>query len=330
MKFLITGGAGFIGSHLAERLLKSGETVAVIDDLSTGSIRNISHLKCEPEFEYKIDSIMNRSVLSELIDKVDVIFHLAASVGVKLIVDSPVNTIETNIRGTKTVLELAADKKKKVIIASTSEVYGKGNSIPFNETDDLVFGPTNKLRWSYACSKAIDEFWGFAYHKESKLPVVIVRLFNTVGPRQTGKYGMVVPSFVEQALSNQSITVYGDGSQSRCFCYVDDVVGALVKLAYEESAVGEIINIGSTEEISIKKLAEMVKSITKSDSEIVYVPYDKAYKPGFEDMVRRVPDLSKISKLIGYKPTVNLQGILEKVIDSNRKIKKKTLSKKTP
>jgi UDP-glucose 4-epimerase len=315
MNYFITGGAGFIGSHLAEKLLSNGEIVSIIDDLSTGSIDNIEHLKSNVNFEYKIDSIMNEHLLAELIDKADVVFHLAAAVGVKLIVESPVRTIETNIQGTELVLKMASKKKKKIIIASTSEVYGKGNCMPFKETGDLVFGPTTKGRWSYACSKAIDEFLGLAYHKEKKVPVIIVRLFNTVGPRQTGMYGMVVPTFVKQALLNHPITVYGDGQQTRCFTFVGDVVDALVKLTCNPKAVGEIFNIGSTEEISIKELAELVKSMTKSNSEIVYIPYDKAYEEGFEDMQKRIPDLSKIREFIGYKPTTNLKGILEKVID---------------
>ena len=315
MNYFITGGAGFIGSHLAEKLLSNGEIVSIIDDLSTGSIDNIEHLKSNVNFEYKIDSIMNEHLLAELIDKADVVFHLAAAVGVKLIVESPVRTIETNIQGTELILKMASKKKKKIIIASTSEVYGKGNCMPFKETGDLVFGPTTKGRWSYACSKAIDEFLGLAYHKEKKVPVIIVRLFNTVGPRQTGMYGMVVPTFVKQALLNHPITVYGDGQQTRCFTFVGDVVDALVKLTCNPKAVGEIFNIGSTEEISIKELAELVKSMTKSNSEIVYIPYDKAYEEGFEDMQKRIPDLSKIREFIGYKPTTNLKGILEKVID---------------
>ena len=315
MNYLITGGAGFIGSHLAEKLLSNGEIVSIVDDLSTGSIENIEHLKSNVNFEYKIDSIMNEQLLAELIDKADVVFHLAAAVGVKLIVESPVRTIETNIQGTELVLRMASKKKKKIIIASTSEVYGKGNCMPFKETGDLVFGPTSKGRWSYACSKAIDEFLGLAYYKEKKVPVIIVRLFNTVGPRQTGMYGMVIPTFVKQALLNHPITVYGDGQQTRCFTYVGDVIDALVKLSRNPKAVGEIFNIGSTEEISIKKLADLVKSMTTSKSEIVYIPYDQAYEEGFEDMQKRIPDLSKIREFIGYKPTTNLKGILEKVID---------------
>lgn len=314
MNYLITGGAGFIGSHLAERLLLNGEIVSIIDDLSTGSIENIEHLRNNTNFEYKIDTIMNEPLLAEMVDKAEVIFHLAASVGVKLIVESPVRTIETNIRGTELVLRMASKKKKKVLITSTSEVYGKGNAMPFSETSDLVFGATTKGRWSYACSKAIDEFLGLAYYREKKLPVIIVRLFNTVGPRQTGTYGMVVPTFVKQALLNHPITIYGDGKQTRCFAYVDDVTDALVKLSCNFEAVGEIFNIGSIEEISIKELAELVKSMTKSNSEIVYIPYDKAYEKGFEDMPKRIPSLSKIYNLIGYKPATDLKGILEKVI----------------
>jgi UDP-glucose 4-epimerase len=315
MKALITGGAGFLGSHLAEALIARGDTVYVLDNLSTGSIENIEHLKSDRRFHYAIDSVINEPVAAELIDRVDVVFHLAAAVGVRLIVESPVNTIETNVHGTEMVLKLANKKKKKVLVASTSEVYGKSEDVPFHEEADLVMGPTSKGRWSYACSKAIDEFLALAYHKEKHLPVVIARLFNTVGPRQTGRYGMVVPNFVKQALLGHPITVYGDGEQSRCFTYVTDVVGALMKLADHDGAVGQVFNIGNDrEEVSIRALAQRVKERTKSASEVVLVPYDKAYESGFEDMPRRVPDLGKIRTLIGYEPKVHLDEILDRVI----------------
>ncbi len=314
MRALITGGAGFVGSHLAEALIARGDTVYVLDNLSTGSIENIEGLKGSPNFRYAVDSVMNEPALAELIDRVDVVFHLAAAVGVRLIVESPVNTIETNVYGTEMVLKHANKKKKKVIIASTSEVYGKSEAVPFREDADLVLGPTTKGRWSYACSKAIDEFLALAYHKEKHLPVVVVRFFNTVGPRQTGRYGMVVPNFVKQALLGHPITVYGDGEQSRCFTYVSDVIEALVKLADHAGAVGQVINIGNDrEEVSIVDLARRVKARTKSASEITFVPYDQAYEEGFEDMPRRVPDLTKLRTLIGYEPKVHLDEILDRV-----------------
>ncbi|HEX3186209.1 MAG TPA: GDP-mannose 4,6-dehydratase [Pyrinomonadaceae bacterium] len=315
MRVLITGGAGFIGSHLADAYLKRGDHVYVIDDLSTGKIENIQHLKGEPHFHYTIESVHNQPVTAELVDQCDVIFHLAAAVGVKLIVESPVRTIETNVRGTEVVLALANKKKKKVLVASTSEVYGLSADVPFREDGNLVMGATTKGRWSYACSKAIDEFLALAYWREKKLPTIIVRLFNTVGPRQTGQYGMVIPTFVKQALAGRPITVYGDGNQSRCFGYVGDVVGALVKLMDHEEAVGQVFNIGSNQEISILALAQKVKDLTQSDSDIVFVPYDEAYEEGFEDMPRRVPDISKVSQLVGFRPEMNLDGILKTVID---------------
>jgi UDP-glucose 4-epimerase len=315
MKVLITGGAGFIGSHLSEALLARGDEVYILDNLSTGSIENIEGMKADRRFHYTIDSIMNEPVVAELIDRADVVFHLAAAVGVRLIVESPVNTIETNVHGTEMVLKLANKKKKKVLIASTSEVYGKNNIVPFHEDADLVMGATTKGRWSYACSKAIDEFLALAYHKEKKLPVVVFRLFNTVGPRQTGRYGMVIPNFVKQALLGHPLTVFGDGNQSRCFGYVTDVVGALLQLATNDGAVGEVFNIGNArEEISILELARRVKERAKSKSEIVMVPYDKAYEEGFEDMQRRIPDTSKLTKLTGYAPKVGLDEILDRVI----------------
>jgi UDP-glucose 4-epimerase len=315
LRVLITGGAGFIGSHLADAYLQRGDDVYIIDDLSTGKIENIQHLKGQRGFHYVIDSVHNQPITAELVDECDVIFHLAAAVGVKLIVESPVRTIETNVRGTEVVLSVANKKKKKVLIASTSEVYGLSADVPFREDGNLVMGATTKGRWSYACSKAIDEFLALAYWREKKLPTVVVRLFNTVGPRQTGQYGMVVPTFVKQALSGRPITVYGDGQQSRCFGYVGDVVGALVKLMDHSEAVGEVFNIGSNQEITILKLAERVKEMTRSTSEIVLVPYDEAYEEGFEDMPRRVPDISKINALVGFKPQTSLDGILESVID---------------
>ncbi len=315
MKVLITGGAGFVGSHLAEALLERGEEVFVIDNLSTGSVENIEHLKENARFHYTIDTIMNEPMTAELVDRADIIFHLAAAVGVRLIVESPVNTIETNVHGTETVLKLANKKKKKVIVASTSEVYGKSTQLPFEEGSDLVMGPTSKGRWSYACSKAIDEFLALAYFKEKKLPVVVVRLFNTVGPRQTGQYGMVIPNFVKQALAGRDITVFGDGSQSRCFTDVTDVVRALIDLAEHPGAVGEVFNVGSQQEITIVELAHKVKELTRSGSEIVFVPYAKAYEEGFEDMQRRVPDIGKIRSLIGYQPTLTLEKTLERVIE---------------
>ena len=294
MRVLITGGAGFIGSHLAEAYLARGDEVFVLDDLSTGSIDNIRHLKANPRFHYTIESVHHGPTVAELVDQCDVVFHLAAAVGVRLIVESPVRTIETNVHGTEVVLAKANKKKKKVLIASTSEVYGLSDQVPFREDGNLVLGPTTKGRWSYACSKAIDEFLALAYWREQKLPTIIVRLFNTVGPRQTGQYGMVVPTFVKQALTGRPITIYGDGCQTRCFTHVGDVVRALVALMDHPGAVGEVFNIGSGEEVAIRALAERVKVLTHSGSEIVSIPYELAYGEGFEDMPRRVPDLAKI------------------------------------
>jgi nucleoside-diphosphate-sugar epimerase len=318
VKALITGGAGFIGSHLAERLLEDGHEVMVLDNLSTGSIDNITHLKGRSGFSYTIDSVTNESLLAELIDGSDVVFHLAAAVGVKLIVEQPVHTIETNVHGTEVVLKHANKKKKLVFIASTSEVYGKSTDVPFREAADLVLGPSAKHRWAYACSKLIDEFLALAYWKEKKLPVVIVRLFNTVGPRQTGQYGMVVPTFVRQALAGQPITVFGDGTQQRSFTYVGDVVEALVRLAADKRAIGEVFNIGNMGEITIADLAARVKAMTDSCSPIHYIPYDQAYEEGFEDMPRRVPDISKIREFVGYEPKVQLDEILRTVIEHMR------------
>jgi UDP-glucose 4-epimerase len=314
VRALITGGAGFIGSHLSEALLNAGHEVDIIDNLSTGSIRNVGHLKSNPRFRYTIDTLTNEPLLAELIDRNDVVFHFAAAVGVKLIVEEPVHTIETNVHGTEVVLKHANKKRKKVVIASTSEVYGKSADVPFREDADLVMGATVKHRWAYACSKAIDEFLALAYYKERGLPVIIVRFFNTVGPRQTGQYGMVLPSFVQQALSGSPITVFGDGTQSRSFTYVGDVVECLLKLIDEPKAVGQVFNIGNKEEVTILKLAEIVKSLTASASPIEFIPYDKAYEEGFEDMPRRVPDLTKIRQLVGYEPKVQLNEIITKVI----------------
>ena len=316
MRVLITGGAGFIGSHLAEALLERGDDVMALDNLSTGSIDNISHLKQHPRFSYTIDSVENEPLLAELIDRADVVVHLAAAVGVKLIVEQPVHTIETNVHGTEVVLKIANKKKKLVLIASTSEVYGKSVNVPFSEDADLVLGPSSKHRWAYACSKLIDEFLALAYWKERKLPVIIVRLFNTVGPRQTGQYGMVIPNFVRQALAGEPITVFGDGTQSRSFTFVGDVVRAMVALIDEPRAVGQVFNIGNGQEITIGDLAEKVKTLTGSQSSIVRIPYDEAYESGFEDMPRRVPDITKVRALVGYAPTVELDEILTRVIAS--------------
>jgi UDP-glucose 4-epimerase len=318
MKILITGGAGFIGSHLAEELLRQGEEVYVIDNLSTGRLENIKHLAANPHFHITIETILEEKTVEELIKKCELIFHLAAAVGVRLIIEKPVDTIETNILGTEIVLKSANKFKRKVILASTSEVYGKNSKIPFREEDDSVYGPTTKSRWSYACSKAIDEFLALAYFHEKKLPVVIARLFNTIGPRQTGRYGMVVPSFIQQALLSHPVTVYGDGKQSRSFTHVTDVVSALIGLSEHPKAVGEVFNVGNGREITIERLAILIKKMTNSKSKIVYIPYDKAFEKGFEDMIRRVPDITKINHLIGYKPEVNLEESLEKIIDYYR------------
>ena len=318
MRALITGGAGFIGSHLAEVLLDRGDHVSVVDDLSTGRIENIQGLKGRAGFSYTIDTIQNRAVMAELVDDADVVFHLAAAVGVRLIIESPVQTIETNVKGTELVLELAAKKRKTVMVASTSEVYGKANVLPFSEDNDIVLGPTSKSRWSYACSKAIDEFLAIAYWREKKLPVTIVRLFNTVGPRQTGRYGMVIPSLVKQAIMGQALTVFGDGEQSRCFGHVRDVVEALVALIQTPDSTGEIFNVGSDREITINSLAELVCEMTESSAPIVHMSYDDAYADGFEDMRRRVPDLTKIRRLIGYAPRYDIRDILRDVIEHMR------------
>jgi len=320
MRVLITGGAGFVGSHLSEALLERGDEVFILDNLSTGSIENVVHLKSNPRFHYTIDTVSNEPVLAELVDRCDIVVHLAAAVGVKLIVEQPVHTIETNVHGTEVVLKHSNKKKKLVLIASTSEVYGKSADVPFREDADLVLGPTIKHRWAYACSKMIDEFLALAYWKEKKLPVIVVRLFNTVGPRQTGQYGMVIPNFVRQALAGQPITVFGDGTQSRSFTYVGDVVKAMVALIDEPRAIGQVFNIGNGEEISIRDLAQKVKQLTGSDSEIVTVPYEKAYEAGFEDMPRRVPDIGRIHALVGYAPTIGLDETLTRVIEHFRQL----------
>ncbi|HEX3246427.1 MAG TPA: GDP-mannose 4,6-dehydratase [Chloroflexota bacterium] len=317
---LITGGAGFIGSHLAEALLERGWTVEVVDDLSTGSIENISHLKGHPHFAYTLDTVMNRSLMLELVDRADVIFHLAAAVGVRLIVEKPVHTIETNIKATELILELAARKRRPLLLASTSEVYGKLDKPRFSEDDDVILGPTSKSRWCYAASKMIDEFLARAYFKEHGLPTVVARLFNTIGPRQTGQYGMVVPRFVRLALAGQPIPVYGDGTQRRSFTWVGDVVGAMLALIANPQAYGEVFNIGHTKEISIYELAVLVKQMTCSSSEITLVPYEEAYEAGFEDMARRAPDIAKIKGLIGYRPVLDLPEMLERVIAYEREL----------
>lgn len=313
-KALITGGAGFIGSHLAEQLLARGDEVYLIDDLSTGSINNIVHLKSNPKFHYVIDTIAHEAALAELVDLSDTVYHLAAAVGVFLVVESPVYTIENTVRGTELVLKWANKKKKKVLITSTSEVYGKSTRFPFSEADDLVIGPSSMGRWSYACSKLLDEFLALAHHREHKLPVVVARLFNTVGPRQSGRYGMVIPRFVSQALAGEPLTVFGDGQQSRCFTYVGDAVRALIGLMDNPTTAGQLYNVGNPQEITIEALAQRVIERTNSASQIRYVPYSEAYSEGFEDMPRRVPDISKIEAAIGYRPTVGLDEILDQVI----------------
>ena len=317
MRFLITGGAGFIGSHLSEALLDAGHRVHILDDLSTGSIENVRHLKEDPRFEYTIETAANQRVIAELVDDADVVFHLAAAVGVDLIVESPVRTIETNVHCTEVVLAAANKKKKPVYITSTSEVYGKSVAVPFREDGDLTLGATTTGRWAYACSKAIDEFLAIAYFKERKLPATVVRLFNTVGPRQTGRYGMVLPRFVRQALADHPLTVYGTGEQSRCFCHVSDVVDALLRLLECDTA-GEVFNIGTTEEVTINALAGRVIERSSSASEIQHVPYEQAFDAGYEDMVRRVPDITKVQALTGWAPERRLDGIIDDVITAHQ------------
>ncbi|MBN2114511.1 MAG: GDP-mannose 4,6-dehydratase [Acidimicrobiia bacterium] len=316
-RILITGGAGFIGSHLAEAILAVGDAVVAVDDLSTGSFRNVSHLTGE-RFELVVASVDDAATMEGLVRAADLIYHLAAAVGVKLIVSDPVRTIETNIRGTEVVLRLANKWRRPVVVASTSEVYGKSERVPYAEEHDMVLGPTSHSRWAYAASKAIDEFLAVAYYRRDGLPVVIARLFNTVGPRQTGRYGMVLPTFVRQALAGEPITVYGDGHQSRAFTYVSDAVAALLELPRHEAAFGEVFNVGGGREITIMELARLVRERTASESEIVMVPYDEAYAPGFEDMVRRVPDISKLQRVTGYAPSVSLEETIDRVAEHYR------------
>jgi len=315
MKALVTGGAGFIGSHLVEALLKRGDSVSVIDDLSTGRFENIAHLEGNPNFEYVIDTILDDRVVGDMMKSADVVFHLAAAVGVAYIIDNPLKSLETNIKGTENVLEKANDGKKMVVLFSTSEIYGKANHQPCSEEDDRVLGTTTITRWGYSSSKAIDEFLALAYHREKKLPIRIVRCFNTCGPRQTGQYGMVIPRFVKQALLDHPITIYGDGKQTRCFCDVSDAVRGVLGLVDEPSANGEVFNLGSDEETTIGELAVMVKELTSSKSVIEHIPYERAYEEGFEDMRRRVPDLAKIRETIGYEPKVSLKQLLERVVE---------------
>ena len=319
MRTLITGGAGFIGSHLAGALLDAGHEVFVLDDLSTGSISNIKQFKDNQRFGYLIETITNEPVLAEHVDRCDVVFHLAAAVGVRLIIESPVQTIETNVNGTEIILKHAAKKGKLVLLASTSEVYGKNTAIPFREDADLVLGSTKQHRWAYACSKALDEFLALAYWKERQLPVIVVRLFNTVGPRQSGRYGMVIPNFVRQALAGEPITVFGPGTQSRSFGYVGDVVRGMIALSTEPKAVGHVFNLGNNQEITIQELADLIKTMTASPSKIITIPYEKAYESGFEDMPRRVPDLTKVKELINFEPRTQLRDTLSLIIESQRR-----------
>jgi len=314
MRILITGGAGFIGSHLAEKLINNGETVTVIDDLSTGSIKNIAHLEGNKNFNLVVDTVLNGTTLEQLIRNCDIVYHMAAAVGVKLIVTEPVKTIVTNIRGTEIVLDLASKWRKKVILASTSEIYGKNDSDSFSETDDMVLGTTTKSRWSYAASKAIDEFLALAYYREKNQPVIILRLFNIVGPRQTGRYGMVIPTFIQQALKGEPITVFGNGNQTRSFTYITDLIDVITKLPDFKEAYGEVFNIGGEQEISMMDLASLVKEKTGSKSEIILVPYDQAYEKGFEDMMKRVPNVSKIKRIVDFSQSVNMEQIIEKII----------------
>lgn len=315
MNVLITGGAGFIGSHLADALLTRGEEVFVIDDLSSGSIANIEHLLSDNRFHYTIDTILNKPLMADLIDRCECIFHCAAAVGVRLIVEQPVKTISTNIKGTELCLELAAEKKKKVIFTSTSEVYGKSTRLPFNENDDIVLGPTVKSRWSYACSKAIDEFLAIAYHREQGLPLVITRLFNIVGPRQTGRYGMVFPRLITQALSGHNLTVYGTGKQTRSFLDISDCIEALMAVRDREECVGEVINIGSNREVSIAGLAERIIAVTHSSAGIIRIPYEKVYEEGFEDMERRAADTAKLRALTGISPRIELDEMIRRTAE---------------
>jgi UDP-glucose 4-epimerase len=318
MRVLITGGAGFIGSHLAERLLRDGESVVVLDDLSTGSLGNIEPLIERPGFEHHVGSVMEESVVRRLVSRSDFVVHLAAAVGVRLIVERPVHTIETNVHGTEVLLDVAAAERRPVLIASTSEVYGKANKVPFSEDDDLVLGATRHSRWAYACSKALDEWLALAYARERGLSVIIARLFNTVGPRQTGRYGMVLPTFATQALRGEAITVFGTGEQTRCFAHVGDVVEAIVRLISTPAACGDVFNVGTDREVCMNDLAHLVRDAASSSSDIVHVPYARAYAEGFEDMARRVPDLGKLERAIGYKPTTTLETIIADVLDDLR------------
>ncbi len=311
---LITGGAGFIGSHLADRLVAEGHEVWILDDLSTGAMRNVDQLLDSPLFHHRIGSVTDAALVGELVDRADAIFHLAAAVGVKLIVEHPTATIETNVHGCEVVLRAAAKKKKLVVVASSSEVYGKAVKVPYSEDDDLLLGPTTKSRWGYACSKAMDEYLALAYARERELPVIIVRFFNTVGPRQTGRYGMVVPTFVQQGLAGEDITVYGSGAQQRCFGDVSDVIECLVRLVACEQARGQVFNVGNDREISINELAALVRERTGGRSRIVHVPYEEAYAEGFEDLDRRVPDVAKLERAVGFRPTTPIETIIERVI----------------
>jgi UDP-glucose 4-epimerase len=314
MKVLITGGAGFIGSHLTDTLLNSGYEVTVMDDLSTGRLANLEHARSLPNFHLEIDTILNEAVLERLMGKCDIVYHLASAVGVRYIVDHPVEAVERNVLGTQTVLKIASHYRKKVLLTSSSEIYGKNGHAPFSEDDDRVLGSTTKTRWSYSDSKAIAEYLALAYYREKNLPIVIARLFNTIGPRQTGQYGMVVPRLIQQVINNKPMTVYGDGSQTRCFCYVTDVVRALIGLMNSEESIGEIYNVGNRDEISIMELAHLIKNIAQSNSRIITVPYDAAYEEGFEDMRRRIPNINKIGRYIGWKPTINLEEMLHLII----------------
>jgi UDP-glucose 4-epimerase len=318
VKVFITGGAGFIGSHLAERLVANGEQVLVLDDLSTGAMANIEHLIGHPDFDHRIGSVTDAPLVAELVDRCDVTVHMAAVVGVRMIVERPVHTIETNVNGTEVVLGAVARKQKPIVLASTSEVYGKSPKVPFSEEDDLVLGATVHARWSYACSKALDEWLGLAYQRDKKVPVTIVRLFNTVGPRQTGRYGMVLPTFAAQAVRGEPITVYGTGEQSRCFAHVNDAVRAIEALMKEPTAEGEVFNIGSDREVTMNDLAKLVRDTAGSDSTIVHIPYEEAYTTGFEDMQRRVPDVAKLERTIGYKPSTSLEEIVADVVAEQR------------
>ncbi len=322
MKILITGGAGFVGSHLADRLIKDGHEITIIDDLSTGRYSNIAHLEDQKGFRLIIDTVLNEQLMEELIRETDRVYHMASAVGVRLIMEQPVKTIETIFHGTDVVLKFCSRYRKRVLIPSTSEVYGKGASIPFSEEDDLLTGATDKHRWAYACAKTLDEFLALAHWKETQLPVVVVRLFNTVGPRQTGQYGMVVPRFVQAALNNESIPVHGDGAQARCFGHVSDVVEGLVKLLETPACFGQVVNLGNDEEITINGLAERAIELTGSSSEIRHLPYDEVYGDGFEDMRRRVPNLAKAKKLVGYEPTRSLDDIINDVAAEYQKMAK--------